>query len=173
MSSTNGVIISAAGGGKTTRIVRDALECSDKRSIMLTYTDNNIGELKKRFYELNSSVPDHVEVSSWYTFLLREMAQSRLRKFEQVDRSFFCLTTAIIAVNRRDHEQTTAPEPHTGPQGEGGACRRQGQPDDRHNWPSILMSTPIRLRPGRRSWRGELPEFSDRGTWRRPHLRST
>ena len=28
---------------------------------------------------------------------------------------------------RRDHEQTTAPEPHTGLQGEGGACRRQGR----------------------------------------------
>jgi hypothetical protein len=52
--------------------------------------------------------------------------ESRLRKFEQVDKWNFCLTTAIIAVNRRDHEQTTAPEPHTGLQGEGGACRRQG-----------------------------------------------
>ena len=75
MPSTNRAIISAAGGGKTTRIVRDALECSDERSILLTYTDNNIGELKKRFYELNSSIPDHVEISSWYTFLLREMAR--------------------------------------------------------------------------------------------------
>ena len=75
MPSTNRAIISAAGGGKTTRIVRDALECSDERSILLTYTDNNIGESKKRFYELNSSIPDHVEISSWYTFLLREMAR--------------------------------------------------------------------------------------------------
>src|ERR1700737_4913527 len=56
--------------------------------------------------------------------------QSRTRKFEQVDKWSFCLTTAIIAANRRDHEQTTAPEPHTGLQGEGGACRRQGRPDD-------------------------------------------
>ena len=23
------------------------------------------------------------------------------------------------------------------------------------------------------AWRGQLPEFSDRGTWRRPRLRST
>lgn len=75
MPSTNAVTISAAGGGKTTRIVRDALGCDDKRSIMLTYTDNNVSELKKRFYESNSSIPDHVEVSSWYTFLLREMAR--------------------------------------------------------------------------------------------------
>jgi DNA helicase-2/ATP-dependent DNA helicase PcrA len=75
MSSTNSVIISAAGGGKTTRIVNNALACSAERSLLLTYTDNNIGELKKRFYELNTSIPGHVEVWSWYTFLLREMAR--------------------------------------------------------------------------------------------------
>jgi hypothetical protein len=40
--------------------------------------------------------------------------QSRLRKFEQVDKWNFCLTTAIVAANRRDHEQTTAPEPYPG-----------------------------------------------------------
>jgi DNA helicase-2/ATP-dependent DNA helicase PcrA len=75
MSSTNCVIISAAGGGKTTRIVNSALACSAERSVLLTYTDNNIGELKRRFYELNSAIPGHVEVWSWYTFLLREMAR--------------------------------------------------------------------------------------------------
>src|SRR6202022_3502796 len=75
MSSTNSVIISAAGGGKTTRIGRSALACRAERSGLFTYTDNNIGELKKRFYELNSAIPDHVEVWSWYTFLLREMAR--------------------------------------------------------------------------------------------------
>src|ERR1700736_2072436 len=53
--------------------------------------------------------------------------ESRTRKFEQVDKWNFCLTTAIIAANRRDHEQTTAPEPYPGFQGKGGACRRQGR----------------------------------------------
>jgi DNA helicase-2/ATP-dependent DNA helicase PcrA len=75
MSSANSVIISAAGGGKTTRIVNNALASSTERSVLLTYTDNNLGELKKRFYELNSAIPAHVEVWSWYTFLLREMAR--------------------------------------------------------------------------------------------------
>lgn len=75
MSSTNHAIISAAGWGKTTRIVNGALACSAERSVLLTYTDNNIGELKRRFYELNAAIPDHVEVWSWYTFLLREMAR--------------------------------------------------------------------------------------------------
>jgi len=33
--------------------------------------------------------------------------QSRFRKSEQDDKWSFCLTTAIVAVNRRNHEQTT------------------------------------------------------------------
>jgi len=73
-TNSNSVIISAAGGGKTTRIVSRALASAD-RSVLLTYTENNILELKKRFYELNSAIPDHVEVWPWYTFLLREMAR--------------------------------------------------------------------------------------------------
>jgi DNA helicase-2/ATP-dependent DNA helicase PcrA len=72
---SNSVIISAAGGGKTTRIVGDALGGGSERSVLLTYTENNVGELKKRFYELNSTIPKNVEVWSWYTFLLREMAR--------------------------------------------------------------------------------------------------
>jgi hypothetical protein len=43
--------------------------------------------------------------------------KSRPRKSAQDDKWSFCLTTAIIAANRRDHEQTTAPEPHPGFQG--------------------------------------------------------
>src|ERR1035437_1760450 len=52
--------------------------------------------------------------------------ESWTRKFEQPDKWSFCLIAAMIAANRRDHEQKTAPEPHTGFQGQGGACRHQG-----------------------------------------------
>src|SRR5450631_986436 len=59
------------------------------------------------------------------------IVESRSRKSEQDDRWNFCLTTAIVAVNRRNHEQTTPPEPLTGLQGEGGSGRRQGRPHNR------------------------------------------
>src|ERR1700746_2577626 len=55
-------------------------------------------------------------------------SQRRPRKSAQDDKWNFCLTTAIIAVNRRSHEQTTPPEPLTGLQGEGGSGRHQGRP---------------------------------------------
>src|ERR1700737_3051888 len=57
--------------------------------------------------------------------------QSRSRKFGQDDKWNFCLTTAIIAVNRRNHEQTTPPAPLSGLQGDGGSGRRQGRPHNR------------------------------------------
>jgi len=57
--------------------------------------------------------------------------QSRFRKSEQDDNWNVCLTTAIAAVNRRNHEQTTPPEPLTGLQGKGGSGRRQRRPDNR------------------------------------------
>src|SRR6266567_2459070 len=55
-------------------------------------------------------------------------AQSWLGKTEQSDKWSFCLTAGKIDPRiRRDDEQTSTPEPHTGFQGEGGACRRQGR----------------------------------------------
>ena len=56
-----------------------------------------------------------------------EISQSRLRKSAQDAKCSFCLTAGMMSPRiRRDHEQTSTPEPHTGLQGEGGACRRQG-----------------------------------------------
>src|SRR5258707_3143325 len=54
-------------------------------------------------------------------------AESWIRKSAQDDKWSFCLKAAMMAANRRNDEQTTAPEPHTGIQGQGGARRRQGR----------------------------------------------
>ena len=52
--------------------------------------------------------------------------QSRLRESAQDDKWSFCLTAGTLCLRiRRDNEPTTAPEPHTGLQGKGGACRQQ------------------------------------------------
>jgi DNA helicase-2/ATP-dependent DNA helicase PcrA len=45
------------------------------RSALLTYTQNNVREIEKGIYRLNASIPPHIEVWSWYTFLLRELAR--------------------------------------------------------------------------------------------------
>ncbi len=70
----NQIIIAAAGGGKTTRIAGRAA-ADARRAAMITYTINNVKELRARFYEIGSSLPSHVEIWSWYRFLLHEMVR--------------------------------------------------------------------------------------------------
>jgi hypothetical protein len=76
------------------------------------------------------------DISKKLQAALMQMPDGRLtrlswsRKSGQDDKWNFCLTAAIIAVNRRSHEQTTPPEPLTGLQGEGGAGCHQGRSDD-------------------------------------------
>lgn len=70
----NEIIIAAAGGGKTTRIVRRAA-ADPRRAALVTYTTNNVQELRSRFYEIGAAVPTHVEIWSWYRFLLHELVR--------------------------------------------------------------------------------------------------
>lgn len=74
-SSENRIIIACAGAGKTTRLVAEALNDRDRRIAIVTYTNNNTREIGKRFAEMNSGVPKHVDVMTWFGFLLRECAR--------------------------------------------------------------------------------------------------
>lgn len=73
--SENRIIIACAGSGKTTRLIKEALAARDRRIAIITYTNNNIREIVRRFGERNSGVPRHVAVMSWFSFLLRECAR--------------------------------------------------------------------------------------------------
>jgi DNA helicase-2/ATP-dependent DNA helicase PcrA len=69
------IIVAAAGSGKTTYIVRDALKHPDENSIVVTYTQNNLEEVKKKFYEEYGCIPANIEIRTWYSFLLQELAR--------------------------------------------------------------------------------------------------
>lgn len=73
--SENRVIIACAGSGKTTRLVTEALADGERRIAMVTYTNNNKREISNRFGDWNSGTPKHVEVMTWFEFLLRECAR--------------------------------------------------------------------------------------------------
>lgn len=73
--SENRVIIACAGSGKTTRLVTEALTNPDRRIAIITYTNNNTREIGKRFGERNSGIPKHVDIMTWFGFLLRECAR--------------------------------------------------------------------------------------------------
>ena len=59
--------------------------------------------------------------------VIDDAGQSWLGKSGQRDKWSFCLIAAMMTANRRDNEQATAPEPHTGIQVEGGSGRHQGR----------------------------------------------
>lgn len=75
MPSSNEIIVAAAGGGKTTRIVKHALASKSGRCALLTYTQNNVHQIEESIYTLNTAIPPHIEVWSWFSFLLRELAR--------------------------------------------------------------------------------------------------
>lgn len=70
--SLNRVILSAAGSGKTTMLVRQALDRPQQRIAILTYTLENLEEIRRSFEYHAGTVPPHVTLYSWYSFLLRE-----------------------------------------------------------------------------------------------------
>ncbi|MDW9595659.1 AAA family ATPase [Sinorhizobium meliloti] len=95
MRSPNRIVIAAAGGGKTTRIVDEVLADKSVRSAIITYTRNNVREIQATFYQRGQAIPPHVEIIPWYTFLLREMARPyRNHKYgKRIDGIFWTETT--------------------------------------------------------------------------------
>lgn len=75
----NRLIIAAAGSGKTTYLVGQAMQQSDS-VLITTYTIANELEIRKKFVELNGCVPHNVTIQTWYSFLL----QHGVRPFQGV-----------------------------------------------------------------------------------------
>ncbi|RLQ84726.1 UvrD-helicase domain-containing protein [Planomicrobium sp. Y74] len=73
MQLNNKVIVAAAGSGKTTFIVREALNNAPKKTLIVTYTNKNREEIEKKIIELHGFIPNHIIVKSWYTYLLSDL----------------------------------------------------------------------------------------------------
>ncbi len=67
----NKLIVAAAGAGKTTFLVNEALSIKDERVLITTYTQANEAEIKKKIIELNKCIPENVTVQTWFSFLLQ------------------------------------------------------------------------------------------------------
>ena len=75
MPSNNLVIIAAAGARKTERIVDAALGDPSKRTLVVTYTNENQREIIARIQRKNGVIPSSVEVMGWFSFLVNECAR--------------------------------------------------------------------------------------------------
>ena len=64
------ILVAAAGSGKTTYLVRQALQSCGERILITTYTDANTKSIIEKFYELYGCIPSNVTIMPWFTFLL-------------------------------------------------------------------------------------------------------
>ena len=75
--NNNKLIIAAAGSGKTTRLVNEALKIKDEKVLITTYTQANEEEIKKKIVEENykhnklACIPANITVQTWFSFLLK------------------------------------------------------------------------------------------------------
>lgn len=70
MIGENRLVIAAAGSGKTTYLVRQALEVRDQRVLITTYTESNEAEIRQKFFDFVGHVPANVVITTWFSLLI-------------------------------------------------------------------------------------------------------
>lgn len=68
----NKLIIAAAGAGKTTHLVNEALKIASDKVLITTFTESNEQEIKKKIFELNGCIPSNIIVQTWFSFLIQQ-----------------------------------------------------------------------------------------------------
>lgn len=72
LSDKNKVLIACAGSGKTTYIVEEALKLKGQRVLVITYTNENLDQIKAYLIAKACCIPANITVKSWFSFLLQE-----------------------------------------------------------------------------------------------------
>ena len=67
----NRLIVAAAGSGKTTFLVEEALKIKDKNVLMTTFTEANEAEIRKKIIQKNKFIPSNIIVQTWFSMLLQ------------------------------------------------------------------------------------------------------
>ena len=68
--SKNRLIIAAAGSGKTTFLVDEALKQTGN-VLITTYTEANEAEIKNRIVQKNKYIPSNITIQTWFSFLIQ------------------------------------------------------------------------------------------------------
>lgn len=67
----NKLIIAAAGSGKTTYLINEAMKFKDERVLITTYTEANAEEIETKFIRRYKSVPSFIKIQTWFSFLIQ------------------------------------------------------------------------------------------------------
>ena len=79
----NKLIIAAAGSGKTTFLIDNALHIEDSNVLITTYTEENEKEIRKKF---EGVIPNNIRIQTWFSFLLQHGVRPYQSKYDE--RSF-------------------------------------------------------------------------------------
>lgn len=69
------LIIAAAGSGKTTHVVNEALKRKSENVLITTYTEANEEEICNIIMKENKCIPGNITVQTWFSFLLQHGAK--------------------------------------------------------------------------------------------------
>lgn len=69
---SNKIIVASAGSRKTTFIVKKALSSPSDNILILSYTIDNINQIRNYIIRENGFIPTNITILSWYSFLLQE-----------------------------------------------------------------------------------------------------
>lgn len=69
--SNNRLIVAAAGSGKTTFLVQEALKIKKGKVLLTTFTQANEAEIIKKIIKINKCIPENITVQTWFSFLLQ------------------------------------------------------------------------------------------------------
>ncbi len=89
---SNKVIIAAAGSRKTTYLIEEAIKNSNKRILILTYTLENLDQIRKYIFFKCGYIPANIKIQSWFSFLLAECVrpyQNHLYNENRIDSVYF------------------------------------------------------------------------------------
>jgi hypothetical protein len=69
---SNKIVVASAGSRKTTYIVKEALSSPTDSILILTYTIDNINQIRNYIIRENGFIPTNITILSWFSFLLQE-----------------------------------------------------------------------------------------------------
>ncbi|WP_316859101.1 UvrD-helicase domain-containing protein [uncultured Cohaesibacter sp.] len=105
MMGPNKLYIAAAGSGKTTYLVRQALAVENRRVLITTYTESNEEEIRRKFFEINGSVPGNVHIQTWFSLLIEHGVkpfQGRLFDWDVAGMNLASKKSGFRYLNRQD-----------------------------------------------------------------------
>ena len=65
------LVIAGAGSGKTTWLIKQALQIKDEKVLITTFTEANERGIIEKIFEINGCIPANVTVMTWFSFLLK------------------------------------------------------------------------------------------------------